>query len=332
MIAMATAAAWVLWLAVLAACLALAGLLAGMETGIYVLNRIRLDLRCEAGGPAARRLRAMLGRPDHLLAVLLVGNNIAVYWATFAITAMLVLAGRRGHVELQALAVTAPLLLVLGESVPKNVFQRLAETLTYRMAWLLAAVDTVLTSMGLVPLVRGFSRLMFRALHVAPARRQAVGREGLSAVVAESQASGTLTHIQSVMADRVMNIADVHLKDVMIPMPRVHSASDRANREQLVALAATVNHSRLPVVDAAGKVTGILDVLDILTCQGLTVPPERIRPPVVFRGEQGITDALYRMQRLNAHMAVVADEGGKALGIVTIKDLVEEIVGELEAW
>ena len=98
----------------LAVCLALAGLLAGMETGIYVLNRIRLDLRSEAGGADARKLRAMLDRPEHLLAVLLVGNNLAVYWATFAVSAMLVLAGHREHVELYALAVTAPLLLVAG--------------------------------------------------------------------------------------------------------------------------------------------------------------------------------------------------------------------------
>lgn len=332
MIALVLVLEWAAWLVVLVACLALAGLLAGMETGIYVLNRIRLDLRSEAGGVAARTLRTMLDRPDHLLAVLLVGNNLAVYWATFAVSAMLVLAGHREHVELYALAVTTPLLLVVGESVPKNAFQRLAETLTYRMAPLLASVDTLLTYTGVVPLVRGFSWLLLRALRIKAARHPPLGREGLSAIVAEGHASGALTHSQSVMADRVMNIADVRLNDVMIPMSRVHAASAGASREQLVALAAEVNHSRLPVVDAEGKVTGILDVLDILTCPDATVPSHRIRMPLVLSAEQGVTDALYQMQRQNAHMAIVQGAGGKHLGIVTIKDLVEEIVGELEAW
>ncbi len=332
MMAMVFSAEWIAWLIVLAAGVAMAGLLAGMETGIYVLNRIRLDLRCEAGEAAARKLRSLLAQPHHLLAVLLVGNNIAVYGATFAVTAMLVLAGRSKEVELQALAITAPLLLVFGESVPKNVFQRLAETLTYRLAWLLAAVDIVLTWTGLVPLVRGLSQRLLGALGIEQARHRPPGREGLSAVVAESHASGALTHIQSVMADRVMNIADVSLKDVMIPMAQVHAAAAGAGCEQLLALAAEVNHSRLPMVDAAGKVTGILDVLDILTCQERTVPPNRIRTPLVLAAEQGITDALYQMQRRNAHMAVVEGEDGRHLGIVTIKDLVEEIVGELEAW
>jgi CBS domain containing-hemolysin-like protein len=332
MMAMVSLVDWIAWSIVLAAGVALAGLLAGMETGIYVLNRIRLDLRCEAGGEAAKKLRSMLARPHHLLAVLLVGNNIAVYGATFAVTAMLILAGRSGEVELHALAITAPLMLVFGESVPKNVFQRLAETLTYRLAWLLAAVDIVLTWTGLVPLVRGFSQHLLGALGVEQARRQPPGREGLSAIVAEGHASGALTHIQSVMADRVMNIADVRLRDVMILMAHVHAVPEGASCERLLALAAEVNHSRLPVVNAAGKVTGILDVLDILTCQEKTVPPQRIRAPLVLAAKQGITDTLYQMQRRNAHMAVVEDEVGRHVGIVTIKDLVEEIVGELEAW
>jgi CBS domain containing-hemolysin-like protein len=332
MIAVALAAQWAAWGAVLAACLALAGLLAGMETGIYVLNRIRLDLRSEAGGAAARTLRRMLERPGHLLNVLLVGNNLAVYWATFAVSAMLVLAGHHEHVELYALAVTAPLMLVLGESVPKNVFQRLAETLTYRMAGLLAAVDRVLTATGLVPLVQGVSWMLFRALRVSAASRRPLGREGLLAVVAEGHASGALTHSQSIMADRVMNIADVCLKDVMIPMSKVHTASASADRQRLVALAAEVNHSRLPAVNEAGKVTGILDVLDILTSRDATVPPQRIRMPLVLSSQESVTDALYQMQRQNAHMAVVGADDGAHVGIVTIKDLVEEIVGPLEAW
>ncbi len=332
MIAMAATVQWVIWLGLLAACLMTAALMAGMETGIYVLNKIRLDLRGEANFASARTLRRMLARPGRLLAVLLVGNNIAVYGATFAVSAMFVLSGRRAHAEWYALAVAAPLLFVLGESVPKNVFQRLAETLTYRLVWLLAAASTILHATGLVPLVRAFSWLLLKVLRAGDAPAGLVGREGLSAVVAEGHASGALTHMQSIMADRVMNIADVQLSDVMIPMERVDSAPADADSERLRALAAGQSHSRLPIVDDSGKVTGIADVIDILTCTSPALPTEKVRQPAALSGDLSVTDALYKMQRAHAAMAVVQDAEGKHIGIVTIKDLVEEVVGELEAW
>ena len=332
MMAMAAAAQWAVWLILLGVCLLTAALMAGMETGIYVLNKLRLDLRSEAGFASAKMLRGMLSRPRWLLAVLLVGNNIGVYGVTFAISAMFVLSGRREHAELYALAVATPLLFVLGESAPKNVFQRLAETLTYRLVGMLASAGTLLSATGLVPLVRGFSWLMLKVLHIGELPRQPVGREGLAAIVAESHASGALTHMQSIMADRVMNISDVRLGDVMIPMRLVDSAPAGVDVEHLRVLAAWQNHSRLPLLNEAGKVTGIVEVIDILACRSPLLPAEKVREPLVLPSQLGVTEALYRMQRAHAAMGVVHDEAGGHIGIVTIKDLVEEIVGELDAW
>ncbi len=87
----------VAWLALLIACMALSALLSGMETGLYVLNKIRLDLRAEAGSRRARILRDLLSNPGDLLATLLLGNSIANYGATFAVSAMYLLSGAGGN-------------------------------------------------------------------------------------------------------------------------------------------------------------------------------------------------------------------------------------------
>ena len=88
---------WVLWPAVLAICIGLDAMFCGLETGIYVMNKNRLDLHAEAGQPAARFLQRMLQTPDRLLAVLLIGTNLTRYASTFAITAMFFLAGHQAH-------------------------------------------------------------------------------------------------------------------------------------------------------------------------------------------------------------------------------------------
>jgi len=318
---------WATWSAVLVTATGLCGLYCGLETGTYVLNKIRLDLRAEAGDRRARLLRRMLARPNRLLAVLLIGTNLSSYAVTFAVTTMFVLAGHGEGAEWYALAVATPLLFVLGDSVPKGVFRRLAETLTYRLSWLLAVSDVLFNVTGLAPLVRGVSWLVMLPMR----RRRSVADERLSMIFAEGHASGVLTHMQSVMVDRVMHIADVTLADVMVPLAEVVSIRPDTTRPELLEIVRQSNHSRLPVLGESGQVVGILDIYDVLTDQAVARPAERMGTPLALPAETTVTEALYRMQREHRMMAVVQADARPA-GLVTIKDLVEEIVGELEEW
>jgi CBS domain containing-hemolysin-like protein len=318
---------WAGWLAALAAGTAFCAMFCGLETGIYVLNKVRLDLRAEAGNRQARLLRRLLRSPENLLAVLLIGTNLSSYAVAFAVTAMFDLAGRQASAEWLALAVVTPLLFVFGDSVPKNVFRRLAETLTYRLSWLLVAAHFLFTVTGVLPLIRALTWLLTRGVR----GRSAVPEDRLGALLAEGQASGVLTHIQSVMADRVRNIADVTLADVMVPTEKVAWAARGAGRDELLKLVKKSSYSRLPVRDDKGDVVGILDTYDVLVEEGPSCPTERMVPPLNLPAGMTVTEALYRMQRGHVMMAVV-QSAGRCVGIVTIKDLVEEIVGELEEW
>ena len=318
------------WAAVLVAGTALTGIYCGLETGIYVLNKLRLDLRAEEGIKQAGRLKGLMDNYNSLLVVLLVGTNLSTYAATFAVSAMFVMFGAKDNAEWCTIAAATPILFIFGESVPKNVFQRLAERLVYKLSWFLSASKFVFTITLICPIVRGFSWLLMR---MTPGTRGAVPakHDGFAGIVAEGRASGVLTHFQSVMADRVMQISRVTLADVMVPLKSAVSAPLDITSEQLVQLVRGHAYSRLPLLDAAGSVAGILDIYEVLLSDGGPPPRELATSALELPGDMGVTDALYRMQRGRINMAVVR-AGGVHAGIVTIKDLVEEIVGELEAW
>ncbi|NLW87057.1 MAG: DUF21 domain-containing protein [Planctomycetes bacterium] len=322
-----TLASWIGLILLGLVSLAMSGMYSGFETGLYVLNKIRLELSAESGVKSAKRLKAMVANYNKTLAVILTGNNVANYLLTFSISTLFVISGVNENVEWLAMAVATPLLFIFGESLPKMICQRSAEATTYRMVWFLRASSIFYHAIGLAGLVRGFAALFTRLVGgSAP-----LGHAEIAALVAEGQASGALTHSQSVMADRIMHLPGRLVLHAMRPMKAVISASATAGNEELLELVRRHNYSRIPLLEGE-RVVGILDVHDILTDSGQSRASRRLAPPLVVQARLTITEALYLMQRRHAAMAVVADEKGRHMGIITIKDLVEEIVGELEAW
>jgi len=331
MIAMTQTATWIAWLAVLVFGTALSAMYAAGETSIYVMNKIRLDLRAEAGSSGARLLRRMLSNANNLLAVLLIGNNIGNYAATFAISTMFVMAGCGEMSHWYTLAVATPLLFILGESVPKNVSQRLGDSLAYRLARPLWLSNILYNAVGVAPIVRGLASAITGLARRRGTIQSPLGHDGFAAIVAEGQASGALTHFQSIMTDRIMHIADITLHDVMVPLERTVCVSKDAGREQLLAVVTQHNYSRFPVRDSTGAIVGVMDVYDLLANPD-RLTQDKPAPPMKLPFFMTVPDALYHMQRDGARLAVVTDDAARPIGIVTIKDLVEEIVGELEAW
>ena len=326
--ALPAGAEWALWAALAALGLAASALYSGSETGIYVLNKMRLDLRAEAGSRPARALRGILREFDRLLAGLLIGNNLVNYLTTFSISVLFTMGGAKERTEWYTLAAATTLLFVFGESVPKNLFQRSPERLIYRLVWFLRGSLAAFRWCGLLGLVRLVGAL------VSPLRRShhPFAHEGLAALLAEGQASGALTHAQSIMADRVMHLTDVVVADVMKPLKDILSAPRSVTSEQLLELVREANYTRIPLLAEDGSVAGILDIYDVLMAEAPVQPADKMAPPLVVPDDWTVTDALYHMQTEHAPMAVVADPRGRHAGIVTVKDLVEQIVGELGAW
>lgn len=319
---------YMIWAAVALVTVALGSLYSGMETGVYVINKIRLDLHAEAGHHPARYLQGMLRKPRTLLAVLLIGTNLCRYFSTFAVTSMFLLAGSGERADLYTELLMTPLLFVLGDSVPKNTFQRLGERPMYAFSRVLQASDWAFRLTLLSPLVVGVSSLLMRLTRSGAHGDEALWAEGVAAAMAEGRASGVLTHFQTVMADRVMNLSDVHVADVMVPMERTVRVDERIGRDELIEVYRRHDYSRLPAM-RDGKVVGVVDVFDALT--GDRPPRDVTTPPHLIPAKVSVAEALYRMQQEHAVIAIVTDDD-RHVGIVTVKDLVEEIVGEIEEW
>jgi len=323
---------WIVWPAVFVFHLSLVGIFTGLETGIYVTNKVRLELHAEAGYPAARRLATMLTRPNRLLANLLIGTNICFYLATFAASAMFIEAGYAHAVEWLTLGVTAPLFFAVGDSVPKNVYRRLAERIVYPLVGVLVWADRVFRVTGLNLLVRLFSEGLLRLLGQKPqADNSLLGHEGLAAVLAEGHAVGMLSQSQAQMAEKVMHLGQVHVRDVYIPLARAVTVPAGATWEEFLQRVGRYDFRRYPLL-AGGQVAGVVDLFDLLSEAGPGPIDQWAFEPIVLGEAMPLAEALLTLQRSRRSMAVVTDEAGRHVGLVTVKDLVEEIVGDLAEW
>ena len=210
--------AWAaLWLALVLA-VAMSALFSAMETGIYVTNKVRLELQAEGGVSGASGCGTCCGTPTTCW--------WRCWWAITWPTTRRPSRSRpcscfsgSNRAEWRALAVVTPVMFILGESLPKNISQRLGERMMYPLAGALRWAVVALNAAGLALATRGFAHITLWLARAKP-KRSPLGYEGFAAIVAEGQASGALTHLQSIMADRVMHIQDVRLASVMIPLAR----------------------------------------------------------------------------------------------------------------
>ena len=334
MIAAATIGEGAGWVALLAG-MALSFIYSGMETGIYVVNKVRLDLRAEAGRRRAVRLAKMLARPDRPLMVILIGNNLANYLASAGLVVILT---ARGVVrsDVYSVAILTPLVFLFCELLPKNLFQRHGETLAYVFSAFLSLSRRLFALLGLTALVRGLMWVVFALAGRREYRRAAAlagSGDRLAGILAEGQASGVLTHMQSIIAERVVNIGQVRLRDVMVPLDQAALVPESVTPEQLRELLASSDHPRFGVYSGEREnVVGMLNAYDVLLDETGASPASHVTTPAKLLEDMGVTEALVRLQQDRTVVGFVFSDAGRCVGLVSVKDLVEEIVGELEEW
>jgi CBS domain containing-hemolysin-like protein len=302
----------------------------GLETGLYTINRVRLTVRAGHGLRSAVRLRAILANPGRMLATILVGNNIANYMSSYGIAAVL---DRLGYGPAEAVAINAavliPLLFVFGEILPKDLFRTHTDRWSYACSGFLVLVQRLLTWTGLVPLVQWFGSTVSRLLG-GPSGAEVTARQRMSLLVKEGMGAGVLTEMQTTLVDRALALRDRTVISEMIPFRQVATVPVNAGGRQLEQRLRAVSYTRLPVVDGQQRVVGILSVIDALLEPQRSVA-ELMGPPVTVPASMPVREALHRLRQEGTPMALVTDRD-RPLGVVTIKDLVEPLTGELEVW
>jgi CBS domain containing-hemolysin-like protein len=300
----------------------------GAETGAYSLNRARHRLRVADGLRRALLVDVLTRDMAMYVAVILIGNNIAN--SAISITGTLVCEQLQlPHPELWSTALLVPLVFVSCELVPKELFRRHADGLTYQVApfiavcaWLFAPATWAL---------RALHRLL-AALGVetedSGGRLQA--QERLRTAIAASREEGALTAYQATLAANVFALHARTVRQVMVPLPKADGLEAGTGLEEARERVRLAGRTRLPVHrDRPENVVGVLTSWDLLFEErpGLTVR-NYIEPAFSLPPEEKVSTALLRMRQARAKLAIVR-EGERALGLVTMKDLVEEITGEL---
>lgn len=321
-------------------CMAIAGFCAsavfsGLETGVYSLNRVRLHLRSDLGHRSARLLYPMVRRPERILITLLVGNNIANNLATSSTGVLLQKAGwSTWQIVILDVIIVTPILFVFGETLPKDLFAAHADRLVYPFGRPLYALHRLFTWIGLLPLIALFSNVVMRVLGSKQRVQPFQPRLQVQTLVQqEGLGTGLLSDVQSEMIERVLTLNKRRLRDEMVPWSQVITIDADASPAAVWDLADEQSRSRYPLADKQGQVVGIVSVYDALRYTRQTCPPLRqlAKPAITMDADKPLRAALLDLRKAGVAMAIVTSQG-KPVGIVTMKDLVEPITGELSSW
>ena len=309
--------------------LVFSALYSGMETGLYTMSRVKLALRRHEGDTRAVRVGLLLDRPARMLAVVLLGTNIANSAGSSALAWLLEGSGMGdGMVVLVNTLVLVPLILLFGEILPKDLFRQHGDRWCYTFAPVLVWTRRVLTVCGVVPLVelvgRGAARLFGSTSTVSLS-----ARHRMSDLLKEGAHAGVLSATQTALLDRALALRSGTVATEMIPWSNVQTLPEAASPADLTAVA-HASWTRLPVVNADGRVTGALNSITKglrpeASLEDLLEPVARCTP------DEGVPDVLTRLRR-SGHALGIVERNGTPVGLVTAKDLVETLTGELHAW
>jgi putative hemolysin len=314
----------------LLALLIMEGFFATSEIALVSANRRRLRRLAEEGHRGAKAAVSLLSQPEYLLATTLLGAYMSAAANGVLITVFLIdLLGSTG--ELLAVLLLPPFLLILAEITPKSIGRQRATSLALALSPFLRVISWVIYPFTLI-----FSALSRVVLFVARARQPShlpfVTREDLHLVVNKSGPEMDLETPERRIINRILHFSLRTVKEAMVPLVRVAAIPDSSSLAQALEEFRATRFSRLPVYHRRiDNLVGVLHDFDLL---GEEVPSRSVRSyvrPVHYVPESKKIDHLLpEMQRQGIHLAVVVDEYGGTVGIVTIEDLLEEIVGEID--
>ena len=320
----------VVYLAILGACTLASGFFSGSETALIGISRERVHLLAETD-PRGERLEQLVSPPERMLSTLLVANNtLNVLSASVATILFVSLVGETWGPWVATGVMTA-VLLVFGEITPKTIAARHPEKFSLRVAPVIWNLSIVLA-----PIARFFSAItrgLLRMLRINVDRdADGVTEDDIRALAALSQRGGQIEEAEREIIDALFHLADTSVRDVMTPRLDIVTVPAPVTADDLRHAVTETGHSRfLVTADGLDDLEGIVHVKDLLRRpddEGDVAPT--LRPPNYVPETMSVLDTLERMRARRYGMAVVVDEHGGVEGIVTIKDLVAELVGELQ--
>jgi len=312
--------------ALIAFFLFLEGFLSGSEIAMVAAERKRLS---HSGSRSARLTLQILKEPSWYLSTTLVGSNLAEVANAALVTSILIgIYGPGG--DLYAFLLLSPLILIFGEILPKSLFQQKADRWVQKIAPAIWVVSLFLYPF--VWLMSKSAQSIMRLLGDREDRVPFVTREELQLLLRAEGEPGDMKPLEKDMIHRIFRFSETKIKEAMIPLVEVVALEENSTVEEAIALARQEDYSRYPVFrERVDNIIGVLHSFDLLLAQekDQTIQPF-VRPISFFPESKPVDELLVELQQNQEAMAAVVDEYGGAVGIVTVEDILEEVVGEIE--
>ena len=315
-------------LAALVILVAFSAFFSASETAFSSLNQIRLKSRAEDGDPSAARVLAMSEQYDKLLSSILIGNNIVNIAAASIGTVLFtrLLDPQRGATV--STIVLTIVVLIFGEVTPKSLAKEMPERIATAVSPFLSLLMLLLSP--LTWLFTQWKKLLGHFIHSGEADTITEGE--LMTMVSEAESDGELTDRESQLIRSAIEFDDVEVEEILTPRVDVVAVEDTTSLEELAQTFAESGYSRLPVYhDNIDNIIGVVHEKDfyLAKLKKAATVEELVVPTLYTTGTTQISQLLRTLREQHHHMAVVVDEYGGTEGIITLEDILEELVGEI---
>ena len=320
----------VIQLLTLVVLLALSAFFSSTETALTTVNKIRVRTLAESGVERAVTLSKVIEQQGKMLSAILIGNNIVNLSASSLMTTLTIKLFGNKAVGV-ATGVLTLLILVFGEITPKTLSTISAESMALRSAGIIYALMYVLTPVIAVVNKLSLGVLMF--LKVDPNKKQdMITEDELRTIVEVSHEEGVIETKEKKMINNVFDFGDSLAKDIMVPRIDMVFVNVDATYDELIDIFRNEQYTRIPVYEeTTDNVIGIVNVKDLLLIEDHDNFHIRdcLRQPMYTYEYKKNSELMIEMQKSFSNLVIVLDEYGATAGLVTLEDMLEEIVGEI---
>ena len=308
-------------------CVLFSGYFSATETAFSSLNRIRVKNLAEKGDKKAKLVLDLLENFDSLLSTILIGNNIVnIACASVATLLFVKLLGEEQGPSVATIVITI-VVLIFGEVTPKSIAKENPEKFAMFAAPFLNVLMIILTPFNF--LFIQWKKLISKIFHTE--NDYSITEEELLTIVEEAEQEGRIDEQESSLIRSAIEFSEQEAIDILTPRIDIVGVSHDATKEEIAQVFEETNYSRLPVYkEPIDHIIGILYQKDFYNLDDEETSFEHIIRPAMFITEsKKIGELLQELQQKKSHIAIVLDEYGGTTGIVTLEDILEELVGEI---
>jgi putative hemolysin len=307
----------------------LSAFFSGTETALTSISRMRIKHLINNGNKKAKILEELKQKPQRLLVTILIGNNVVNIAASSIATAlMLDLFPNEIGIAIATGAMTF-LILVFGEITPKTFALKNAEKISLTVAKPILLMETIF-----FPLIYVFEKISISMNKIfGTGQETSLTEAELRSIVSLGEEEGAIKSEEKEMIQKVFEFNDTTVSEVMTPLSEIDAIESKTPIKKLKSIIKNTTHSRLPVFNKIlDNIYGVLYLKDVLEYWAKGKPfklNDLIRKPFFIPDTKKINVLLKEMQKTKTHLAIVINEHGGVIGIISIEDILEELVGEI---